>query len=559
MELLDKLSPSQIEEGLKAGRYPPILALTSLDLKNKMRKQFEQQQIMQQQPPQSTIAEQVMQEAQMAQAAPGVEGLPSNLPQEYAGGGIVAFDEGGEVERYSPGGSTNPPLSALFQSILGIPPTEEQYEEDRIKKERERIEDALRLERLREEQKPKAGIDAFVGALSSPTANMSAAEMAIPGMGGYEPPVATPRKTISDTEAQQIVARMQELGMPVGRFTYEDIKAGRIQMPTVPSVGETAAPAAAPTGKRPAAGPGAGGPGAAPAGFGGLFPKKPVLGSEETEAEKRFDAAQKQEAARRTTYEEERKKVEGSVPGRAFDLLDKQLQEEALQAGATKEQAKYMALIEAGLAMMSGTSQNALENIGKGALVGVNSYKSALKDIEKAQKEHRRALASIDQARRAEALGDRDRQLSFMEKAYNAETESARARVDGIMKARGVDRATALKIYEIDYGGARTQIQAAASMARGQGRGSGLTQAQMANITDQAIKSIGDRAMFDLAAAKKLGGKDATPPTSGTIRDKIDKMYQDEVKKRVRERLQFISGYATEEDDPNAGYERMSG
>ena len=49
------------------------------------------------------IAQQVMQQA--AQESQGVEALPSNLPQEYAGGGIIAFEEGGEVEHYVEGGS----------------------------------------------------------------------------------------------------------------------------------------------------------------------------------------------------------------------------------------------------------------------------------------------------------------------------------------------------------------------------------------------------------------------------------------------------------------------
>ena len=44
------------------------------------------------------IAQQVMQQA--AQENQGVEALPSNLPQSYAGGGIIAFEDGGKVERY---------------------------------------------------------------------------------------------------------------------------------------------------------------------------------------------------------------------------------------------------------------------------------------------------------------------------------------------------------------------------------------------------------------------------------------------------------------------------
>jgi hypothetical protein len=61
------------------------------------------------QPPQGQqappIAEQVMQQA--AQESQGLESLPSNLPQEYAGGGIIAFEHGGEVHM-AEGGQPNP-------------------------------------------------------------------------------------------------------------------------------------------------------------------------------------------------------------------------------------------------------------------------------------------------------------------------------------------------------------------------------------------------------------------------------------------------------------------
>lgn len=55
------------------------------------------------------IAQQVMQQA--AQESQGVEALPSNLPQSYAGGGIIAFEDGGKVERYQSGGT---PISRWF-------------------------------------------------------------------------------------------------------------------------------------------------------------------------------------------------------------------------------------------------------------------------------------------------------------------------------------------------------------------------------------------------------------------------------------------------------------
>jgi hypothetical protein len=49
------------------------------------------------------------------------------------------------------------------------------------------------------------------------------------------------------------------------------------------------------------------------------------------------------------------------------------------------ERNPYLSLMEAGFAMMSGTSQYAFENIGKGALVGTKAYKDGLDKIEKAK------------------------------------------------------------------------------------------------------------------------------------------------------------------------------
>jgi hypothetical protein len=59
-----------------------------------------------QQAPQQPIAQQIMAQAAQADQSQGVEALQSNLPQSYAGGGIIAFEDGGKVERYQNTGFT---------------------------------------------------------------------------------------------------------------------------------------------------------------------------------------------------------------------------------------------------------------------------------------------------------------------------------------------------------------------------------------------------------------------------------------------------------------------
>jgi hypothetical protein len=71
------------------------------------------------------IAQQVM--TQAAQADQGVEALPSNLPQQYAGGGIIAFEDGGQVERYQNKGFTGDPSGMGVNEILAAAGTADPY------------------------------------------------------------------------------------------------------------------------------------------------------------------------------------------------------------------------------------------------------------------------------------------------------------------------------------------------------------------------------------------------------------------------------------------------
>ena len=65
------------------------------------------------------IAQQVMAQAAQADQSRGVETLASNLPESYAGGGIIAFEEGGPVERYQSAGYTGTTPAGRYFSGLG--------------------------------------------------------------------------------------------------------------------------------------------------------------------------------------------------------------------------------------------------------------------------------------------------------------------------------------------------------------------------------------------------------------------------------------------------------
>jgi len=132
----------------------------------------------------------------------------------------------------------------------------------------------------------------------------------------------------------------------------------------------------------------------------------------------------------------------------AYKSYEARLQKEEAEAETDKSKALGMSMFKAGLGMMAGTSQYAFENIGKGALVGLEDYQSALKDFKKAQRERNRAFADIEQARLAEKRGDLKTHTELQAKGIEALGMAKNRTVDGIAKIFDVDARTATGIFE---------------------------------------------------------------------------------------------------------------
>ena len=102
--MAQKLSIPQLQQAIKNGTIPAYVGVPMLQDKMRQQQQMQmaaaqQQQGQQQQRP---IAEEVMEQAG---AMGGVDQLPSNLPiqneedeENYAGGGIIAFRDGNQVQ-----------------------------------------------------------------------------------------------------------------------------------------------------------------------------------------------------------------------------------------------------------------------------------------------------------------------------------------------------------------------------------------------------------------------------------------------------------------------------
>lgn len=183
--------------------------------------------------------------------------------------------------------------------------------------------------------------------------------------------------------------------------------------------------------------------------------------------------------------------------GKAFSKYEEMLQKEEAGAGKEKDEALGLAIFKAGLGMMAGSSPHAFENIGKGAMAGLDDYSSAMKDMKKAARERQKAMADIDNARRAEERDDWKTSREFENKASERLSKARELGVRGIMDITGKSAEIASGIYKTQVTEAgqdrRAQLQANTSLAtarmRGEDRGE-LTAKDRAAIADKAMDNV---------------------------------------------------------------------
>ncbi len=265
----------------------------------------------------------------------------------------------------------------------------------------------------------------------------------------------------------------EELALYKDLYPKEPPKA---PMMPIPEVGAAPGAAAKPPAAAPGAAPGAG---AAPA-----RPAAPSEGGIYALTGRMFDpVAQELKGARgrmlmdaeRRSDEEQMAYEAGKPKGKIAEELEKTLRKEEEGAGGERKQALNMAIFNAGLAMMAGTSPRALENIAKGAMAGSAQYADAIKDLKKAGKERQKMLADIEQARRAEARDDHKTAMEHLRRRNEREERADMFYLEAGTKLgfSRADAATKLYTEKMQQEGAmaRTRMQDPLALARALGRG----------------------------------------------------------------------------------------
>jgi hypothetical protein len=385
------------------------------------------------QQPQGPVVDQALDEMAPAPEMPlpedvGIGALPADNLKGMAGGGIVAFDEGGEVPRYQVGGV--PSMGTEFE-VPGM--TQSTILADAKKKVAE--------------GRPLSGVEKALLFASAPLA-AGADVLALPFTGAANlirnPLDKSPRPSLTpamdarnralygDQPAAAAVPPMQmgsNLGATdasLGAAGVAALAAGDKGAALVDQRGKTVV--APPPARPPVVSSTPFKPAEAPTIASAKDIAGQLLDSNSYKAE--IEKYQKAEEDAVTAAREARK--EGKPAGKAYEEYESMLRKETEDLGKQKDTASAEAWLTAGLAVLSGSSPFALQNLSL-ASKGVEQYRDAMKDIRKSTRENAKGLADIAQARRAEERGDWEKTQEFEEKASTRLSNARKYGVEGIM------------------------------------------------------------------------------------------------------------------------------
>lgn len=448
----------------------------------------------------------------------GIGQLPAQNIAKMAGGGIVAFGDGGEVPRFNGmGGSFVGPVMSFQQFLAsqGVPTSEfvnltpqgQQALRDAYKAVGMGAPTGAAPASPATAATPTGAATApstsaslsstlgkYAGALKSGLGGLNALGLGYQLFGTSPEELATLKKADAARLGKATGETLKNLGLPEGSsaapMSSADVDALTSYNPAATAENKpdgATAPPPAPTqqdrvadlqaqynkivgGKPPVAGAGAGisalntkpmSADEAKAAAGKLYDSSPLTAKLDT---LRTDVETDIQNRRQTLLEEQ-----AAMPQYGIEA-EKRLRAQEQELAEDKKAAGWMSILEAGLATMAGTSPFAFANIGAGGQKGLASYKDAMKDFKKLQLEYDKAQADIERARYAAKREDFKTRQEFEDRAAARLDNVNKIGVDVTGKIFEVNANTASKIWDTSFAQAqqnlRTQYQEQGATAR---------------------------------------------------------------------------------------------
>jgi hypothetical protein len=422
----------------------------------------------------------------------GIGQLPAPNMQGMAGGGIVAFDEGGDVPGYAGGVYVDPnELTAEDYQLLrpqGV---------SNLQAIQNFITPKAALENRRKYEQSKAAADAAKTA-PAPTA---------PPVN-YDPATATRRSMYVDKTAPP-PSPPPSTGAPVAAAAVK---------PTAVSTLNTAP----------------------------LTPEQSMTASQKFGDDSAITSGidKLRTDAISTNAAIQKANTEGlaALPKSGTEAEARLKQREA-QDVIGQADAKAMAIFKAGLGMMAGTSQNAFENIGKGAMAGLEDYSASIKDFRKLSIERDKAYADIEAARNAAARDDFKTSIGLQEKGADRLARAHEKGVDLTATIFKTNKETASVIYRSSFEqtqqNQRTQLEQTEQTKRA---------AIQANALSSEERILSNPALFNkkmdlVTAATGMRGDDALiapymkDPVALSLLEQTHPALAAQIKQRIQMRL----------------------
>jgi hypothetical protein len=387
-------------------------------------------------------------------AAGGIAALRSGLPNEYAGGGIIAFAKGEEVPSPEEDVVELPAIVNRHKNIFGQSKNDVPKDYPDVPAN---VADARRL--IDEAYSQFDNPDDFVtkwrgkGASDLPTYKKNAHEFL--KKTGWKEGDKLNLKDAKDVNRMMSVIAQQEMGAHVSPDKWDAVAAGKYKL----GEGVPAAPAKE-----------------APKGIASLVQPQAVSPLDLSELENLKSTSEDRDINAQMAKAE---KLYGTNPD--YERRAKSYDEQETKLKGDDDKAMWKALMHAGIGMMSGKSPNFMSNLASGVTAGAEDYEKTREDID-AKKAH---LAQL-----RDALGDARRQERLAVAKYGA---------DSVQASKASDKALALETARLKASRSEKELSAevqgqanairAAELPSEIGYKEAAAAAQLANAAESAYKS----------------------------------------------------------------------
>jgi hypothetical protein len=407
MAMAEKLSVQQLQQAIQSGSIPAYIGIPLIEQKTREQSQMAQAQQGQERRP--SIAEQVLQQAE--QQDQGIDQLPSNLPvaqdeeMGMAGGGIVAFADRGLVEdmdvlermriedpegyarmmrevpaappQYSNYAPTTPRSSESEPSSAPATSPAGDFATNLFSGVRSRLRAAPNQSQRNEMRDlgVKSGIFGVGTASSRAQADKELRERLY---GPKRESTPAPRQPDAALDSRMLADSFNEPTPPTGQGSRADTQGAQPGINTLPSAGTAQQPTA--------------------------------------QAAKAAEPAQKS----------------------ALDQYAEMLMKEREGSGKERDKAKAMAILQAGLGIMGGTSPNAFANIAQGVLPATQAYQQEIKGIRREDAARIKELMGLGVSK--EKLALEAKKLGISERRFDQMYELEKQKI-GIMGGQRSDLA----------------------------------------------------------------------------------------------------------------------